>query len=110
METVVMRDILLSRRQPSQPSGGLRHRQVFLLDDRTNAIHQSRVWPAQSERSSIGMIQRTATEDRGQAAVSAGDRILAKFAKKSSAYFLATPLMRRPPSWAILPPTLASTS
>ena len=37
-------------------------------------------------------------------------RALAKLVKNSSAYFLATPLIRRPPSWAILPPTLASTS
>ena len=39
------------------------------------------------------------------AAFSAGESILAKFAKNSSAYFLATPLMSRPPSWAIFPPT-----
>ena len=49
-------------------------------------------------------------ERRLYAAFSAGDRVLAKVAKNSSAYFFATPLMRRPPSCAILPPTCATTS
>ena len=38
------------------------------------------------------------------------DSALAKLAKNSSASFLAVESMSRPPSWAILPPTWASTS
>ncbi|MEA2860351.1 MAG: aerobic carbon-monoxide dehydrogenase small subunit, partial [Methylobacteriaceae bacterium] len=45
-----------------------------------------------------------------QMLVTGGETAVAKFEKNWSAIFLATPSIMREPSWAILPPTCASTS